>query len=635
MSRDGSVSEGTPAAYGAITRYKLWVLATADALAWVVGITLAYLVRYQLALPRNYFSHLLFITAVAVWMQIAIGLLSPLYRSRWRIGSLEELLCLGPTMLGVTGLVSAVALSPLQHVVPASATVGGGTTALVFAAGVRVVWRLNWERKRPVVAVAERTIIFGAGEAGAQLLNSLVADPRSGYVPVAVLDDDPNKQRLRFRRLRVTGTRDDLIATADKLSADSIVIAIPSASSKLVREITDLANEAGIDTKVLPPVSEMLASRVDSHAIRSVSPEDLLGRRVIDTRIDLVAGYLAERRVLVTGAGGSIGSELCRQIAKFMPASLIMLDRDESALHAVQLSIQGHALLDDRGLVLCDIRDPMAVTNVFAEHRPEVVFHAAALKHLPMLEMWPLEAVKTNVRGTQNVIDACGTFGVDRFVNISTDKAVNPTSVLGYTKRLGERLTSSASGEHSGTYLSVRFGNVLGSRGSVLTTFTAQIAAGLPLTVTHPDVVRYFMTVEEAVELVVQAGAVGRDGEVLVLDMGEPVRITEVAVQMLSAARSSQGVVYTGLRPGEKLEEELFAEGEVGEARVHPLISHVVVPPIAPAVVSMLEMEASPSSARQHLADLCGRKAELAEVIDLTDEVGDPADLSDGWRNAV
>ena len=615
-------------------RFKRGALACADALSWIAGITIAYMVRYQFSPPRHYATHLIFIALTAATTQIVIGFLSPLYRSRWRVGSLEELLCLAPTVAAVTALVSLVALSPLQHVVPASATIGGGTTALVGASAVRVLWRLNWERRRPGGLLSERTIVFGAGEAGAQLLNSLHSDPSSGYLPVAVLDDDPAKRYLRFRRLRVTGTRRDLIATAAKLQADSVVIAIPSASSRLVREITDLANEAGIETKVLPTVAEMLASPVDSQAIRTVRPEDLLGRRVINTEIDLIAGYLTGRRVLVTGAGGSIGSELCRQIHQFEPSSLIMLDRDESALHSVQLSIEGRATLDRRNLVLCDIRDAQALMDVFDEHRPEVVFHAAALKHLPMLEMWPVEAVKTNVRGTQNVIDAAGMYGVDRFVNISTDKAVNPTSVLGYTKRIGERLTAAAAGVHDGTYLSVRFGNVLGSRGSVLTTFASQIAAGLPLTVTHPEVVRYFMTVEEAVELVVQAGAVGRDGEVLVLDMGEPVRIADVAVQMLTAAGSPHAVVYTGLRPGEKLAEELFGAGEVGAALVHPLISHVAVPPIATAIVSLLELE-DDTSVRGRLAGVCDPTTEVVETIDLTDGAPQSADLSDGWRNAV
>jgi FlaA1/EpsC-like NDP-sugar epimerase len=301
-----------------------------------------------------------------------------------------------------------------------------------------------------------------------------------------------------------------------------------------------------------------------------------------------------------------------------------MLDRDESALHQIQLSIEGRALLDDRKLVLCDIRDAPAVMAAFAEHRPEVVFHAAALKHLPLLEMWPAEAVKTNVRGTQNVLDAAGAYGVDRFVNISTDKAVDPISVLGYTKRLSERLTAAAAETYRGTYLSVRFGNVLGSRGSVLTTFQAQIASGAPITVTHPEVARYFMTVEEAVELVVQAGAIGRDREVLVLDMGEPVRIVEVAARMLAAARRPIDIVYTGLRPGEKLREELFAENETGHLLSHPLIAHVDVPPIHPAVVNFLELGAAALTIRARLEGLCqpsstDNAAYDVEVIDLTD----------------
>ena len=284
-----------------------------------------------------------------------------------------------------------------------------------------------------------------------------------------------------------------------------------------------------------------------------MTPADLLGRHVIHTDVEQIAGYLAGRRVLVTGAGGSIGSELCRQIQRFQPAALIMLDRDESGLHEVQLSLEGRALLDSRRLVVCDIRDPDAVAAVFAEHRPDVVFHAGALKHLPLLEMWPAEAVKTNVLGTRRVIDSAVAHGVERFVNISSDKAANPTSVLGYTKRLVERLTAAADARGAGTYLSVRFGNVLGSRGSVLSTFATQIDAGGPVTVTDPEVTRYFMTVEEAVELVVQAGAIGRGGEVLVLDMGKPVRIADVAEQLVAASKRPVPIVYTGLRPGEKL----------------------------------------------------------------------------------
>ncbi len=275
---------------------------------------------------------------------------------------------------------------------------------------------------------------------------------------------------------------------------------------------------------MLPPVSELFGGQVGASDIRDVTTADLLGRHEIDTDLEAIAGYLTGKRVLVTGAGGSIGSELCRQIYRFAPARLIMLDRDESALHAVQLAIEGRALLDSPDLVLCDLRDRRAVQEVFTRTRPDVVFHAAALKHLPLLEQHPAEAVKTNVWATLDLLEITAEAGVERFVNISTDKAADPCSVLGYTKRITERLTSHFASEARGTYLSVRFGNVLGSRGSVLTVFQSQIERGGPLTVTDPDVTRYFMTIEEAVQLVIQAGAIGRDGEVLVLDMGKPVR---------------------------------------------------------------------------------------------------------------
>jgi FlaA1/EpsC-like NDP-sugar epimerase len=308
----------------------------------------------------------------------------------------------------------------------------------------------------------------------------------------------------------------------------------------------------------------------------------LLGRDPIDTGIGEVGGYLTGKRVLVTGAGGSIGSELCRQIRAFGPAELVMLDHDESALHAVYLSIHQDALMDSRQLLLASIRDADTLTEHFLARRPHVVFHAAALKHLPMLEQYPMEAWKSNVLGTANVIEAARRAGVNRFVGISTDKAANPSSVLGLTKRVGERLIAGA-GAVDSTYLSVRFGNVLGSRGSVLTTFAGQIAMGAPLTITHPNVTRFFMTIQEACELVVQAGAIGRPREVLVLDMGEPVRIVDLAHRMMELAERQVEIIFTGLREAEKLHEELFSEGEVDARPLHPLISHVEVQPLSVA----------------------------------------------------
>lgn len=315
---------------------------------------------------------------------------------------------------------------------------------------------------------------------------------------------------------------------------------------------------------------------------------ELLGRPANGAGLDPVAGHLRRRRVLVTGAGGSIGAELCRQIHRQNPAELFVLDRDESALHGLLLSIYGRARMDSPCVILADIRDADALDAAMRVSRPEVVFHAAALKHLPILERYPGEAWKTNVLGTIAVVEAARGVDVDTFVNISTDKAANPTSVLGRSKRIGERVVADAATRTPGTYLSVRFGNVLGSRGSVLTTFVEQLATGRPLTVTHPDATRYLMTIPEAVGLTIRAAAIGSSGEALVLDMGEPARITELAEMLMVLSGMRVPIVFTGLHKGEKLHEDLFGDGEVDRRPAHPAISHINVPPLDPAVVRMV-----------------------------------------------
>ena len=375
---------------------------------------------------------------------------------------------------------------------------------------------------------------------------------------------------------------------------------------QVINRLRLAAMDAELAVKVLPSTAELLRDHVGIRDLRDINLTDVLGRNQIDTDIAAIAGYLAGRRVLVTGAGGSIGSELCRQIHRFDPAELMMLDRDESALHALQLSIHGRALLDNDEMILCDIRDRKAIVDLFHARRPDVVFHAAALKHLPMLEQYPAEAVKTNVVGTLNVLDAAESLGVDVFVNISTDKAANPCSVLGYSKRIAERVTAERAGTGCGTYLSVRFGNVLGSRGSVLTSFARQIAAGGPVTVTDPEVTRYFMTIEEACQLVIQAAAIGHPGEVLVLDMGRPVRIADVAQQLIEQSGTPVPIVYTGLRAGEKMHEELFGDGEPCDRRPrHALVSHVPVPALSLDRVASLPAEGDPAAVRAAMAALC------------------------------
>jgi FlaA1/EpsC-like NDP-sugar epimerase len=374
-----------------------------------------------------------------------------------------------------------------------------------------------------------------------------------------------------------------------------------------MREIRRRTLDAGMAFKVLPSVSELLNHRVGVADVRDPQISDLLGRHQIETDLDAIAGYLRGKRVLVTGAGGSIGSELCRQLARFKPGELMMLDRDESALHAVQLSLRGHVALDDPELILADLRDSETVKAIFAARRPEVVFHAAALKHLPLLERHPGEAVKSNIWGTLTVLEAAR--GVERFVNISTDKAADPASVLGYSKRITERLTAYADAVNPGTFLNVRFGNVLGSRGSVLTAFTAQVAAGGPITVTHPEVTRYFMTVQEAVQLVIQAAAIGRGGEALVLDMGQPVRIAEVARCLADQAPVPIDIVYTRLQSGEKLHEVLFGTGERDVRPLHPLISHVTVPALDPESVRVLDAYSDREKISDELVRLCSADA--------------------------
>jgi len=571
-----------------VQRYLPVIHLSVDALIWAVSVPITTLLRFDFDLDRLVRKGIPLAMVVAVVSQVGFGVASGLYRRRFRYGTFDELRVLALTVVA-TGLVLTVTYwwadsIRLPRSVPplATAITLAGTVAL------RSMWRLWRERKnRP--NLAEPLLVLGAGNAAAQVVQSMRTDPESPYLPVAMLDDDPHRRNLTLHGVKVVGTLADLASMVASTRATAVLLAIPSASPSLKRRIAAEVQELGVPLLVLPP-PEQLFGQATSRDIHPVRDTDLLGRDTAAIDTAAVAQYITGKRVLVTGAGGSIGSELCRQLHQFNPEKVYMLDRDESGLHAVQLSIDGKGMLDDHGLVLADIRDPQRLDEVFTMVRPHVVFHAAALKHLTLLQAAPDEAWKTNVLGTHHVLDAALAHGVERLVNISTDKAANPTSVLGYSKRLTEGLTSHAATRSTGAYVSVRFGNVLGSRGSVLTAFAAQSAAGGPISVTHPEVTRYFMTVEEAVRLTIFAGAIGRSGEVLVLDMGEPVRIADVAKRFADQHTPPLRIVYTGLRPGEKLHEELLATDEADDRPVHPLISHVSVTPMrladAPAMLA-------------------------------------------------
>jgi len=591
------------------TVHRHLVQAAIDAVAWAVALVFATVVRWNFQFQYIDVWGLMAIIPLAV---IAVGLGSGLYLGRWRFGSFDEVAGLARAVGITTAIIFVVDLLvvPGAHMIPISSAFAGGVAAFALMGGARYVWRLALEqRHRPSASNASRLVVYGAGDGGAQVVQAMLRDRNSPYVPVALLDDDRRKSKLRIMGIPVVGARDQLSSAAERYDAEVLLIAIPSASAELVGELTDLASAAGLAVKVLPPVSELFGDDVGVGDIRDVSVADLLGRHEIETDLDSIAGYLTGKRVLVTGAGGSIGSELCRQIYRFAPASLAMVDRDESALHAVQLSIEGRALLDSPNLVLVDLRDTDRMKEVFATHRPQVVFHAAALKHLTLLERHPEEAVKTNVWGTLSLLELSETFRVERFVNISTDKAADPQSVLGYSKRITERLAAYFGPRSTGAYLSVRFGNVLGSRGSVLETFRAQLERGGPLTVTDARVTRYFMTVEEAVQLVIQAGAIGNSGEALVLDMGEPVRIADVAHRLANTSPRRVDIVYTGLRPGEKLHEVLLGRDEADVRPVHPLISHVAVAALHPEAAWGIDAFAGPVAVTGAMRALCDERA--------------------------
>ncbi|MDQ1516469.1 MAG: hypothetical protein QOE80_2299, partial [Actinomycetota bacterium] len=596
-----------------------------DSLAWAAGLVCAALLRFDFHAAGIDWPAFGLAAAAAVVVQVGVGLATGLYLGRWRLGSFDELSALARTVAWVSAILF-LAESRLSHrLVPLSVVIGGGVITFVLMGSARYLIRSYDDgRRRPTGPDVHRLVVFGAGDAGGKIIGSLLCDPSSSYLPVALLDDDPVKRHLRLMGVPVMGDRTRMARAAAEHHADTLLVALPSASADLIRELSDRAQQAGLDVKVLPGVSELVGGHIAIADIRTPTAEDLLGRQPVNTDVTSIAHSLRGKRVLVTGAGGSIGSELCRQLARFEPAELIMVDRDEGGLHAVQLSIEGRGLLDSPDLVLLDLRDREATERLLRTRRPEVIFHAAALKHLPLLERFPGEAVQSNVWVTAHLLAAAADVGVEKFVNISTDKAADPTSVLGYSKRIAERLTAHFAERASGSFVSVRFGNVLGSRGSVLHAFQAQIDTGGPVTVTDAHVSRYFMTVHEAIQLVIQAAAVNgrppagesdRDdagtaaprhpGEVLVLDMGEPILIDDVARRLIRQSGRDIDIVYTGLRPGEKLHEDLFGEAEPVVRRVHPLISHVVVPPLDPDAVKGLDPQLPPAQVIAQLRDLC------------------------------
>ena len=547
-----------------------------DTTSWLIALVVAWVLRYDFQPDSGELGVVLGLAcsmAVTQWM---LGLVFALYRGRYRTGSLDEVGAL-------TGIVAVVSMSFTAYVVltqpagiPRSLPLLGGILALLLMMTARITVRVGRIRFRGANA-GSRTLIYGAGHAGEHLVRLMLSDPARLFHPVGLLDDAPSKRGQRLFGVKVLGGIDALETAAAEKGASTLVVAITRVTAAQLRELEERCRRVGLELRVVPRADELLTHGVQLGDLSHVTVEDLLGRAPIETDLEAISHFIRGKRVLITGAGGSIGSELARQVDQYEPEYLGLLDRDESGLQAVELSLNGRGLLQSESLILADIRDRDRMHEVMAAVAPDVIFHAAALKHLSLLEKFPEEAFKTNILGTAAVLEAARAHRVKTFVNISTDKAADPTSVLGTSKRVTERLASGAVNGEGTRYLSVRFGNVLGSRGSVLNTFRAQIDAGGPVTVTDPDVTRYFMTVKEAVQLVLQAATLGDHGFTYIFDMGEPMRIDDVARKLIDMSGKQVDVVYTGLRPGEKANEVLTASEEHPRSTGHPLITQVSV----------------------------------------------------------
>jgi FlaA1/EpsC-like NDP-sugar epimerase len=442
-------------------------------------------------------------------------------------------------------------------------------------AGSRFVWRLLSDGYAGRKANKIRTLIVGAGEAGYIVARALRRE-QSRYYPVAFIDDNVNKLHQNLAGIPVVGTRHDIPEVVKQYDIDEIILALPSAKRQEITKIINICKTTDCKIKLIPGVNDMVNGEFTVSVLRNVDVEDLLGREPVRLNLQEIASYLEGKVVLVTGAGGSIGSELCRQVIRFHPKRLILLGRGENSVYEIEHELRAMIPSDTELIpVIADIQDYGRVANVFKTHRPDVIFHAAAHKHVPLMEMHPIEAVKNNILGTYNLVVLADMYQAERFVMISTDKAVNPTNVMGASKRAAELIVQSRSRFSRTRFATVRFGNVLGSRGSVIPLFRKQIEAGGPVTVTHPKMVRYFMTIPEAVQLVIQAGALSEGGETFVLDMGEPVKIIDLARDLIRLSGFSEKEIpiqISGIRPGEKLYEELLTKEEGTMKTVHDRI---------------------------------------------------------------
>lgn len=497
-----------------------------------------------------------------------------LYNRIWSVASVRELLTIG---YAVT--ISVATASFIQYLIKGDIYVRIMAVTwmlhIIMIGGSRFVLRvLNDKESFRNTSNLKRVLIVGAGQGGTMLAKNLKHAPNPDRIPIVFVDDDPNKQQLKVMDVTVEGTTKDIPALVAKLGIDEIIIAIPSLGRIGIKSIYVDCAKTNLPVKVMPSIEDVMTGKVAVNEMKEIQIEDLLGREEVNLDMVAISNKLTDKVILVTGAGGSIGSEICRQVMKFQPKQLLLLGHGENSIYTIHMELQQRSSgVIDIVPIIADVQDRERIFGVVKQYEPDVIYHAAAHKHVPLMEYNPHEAVKNNIFGTKNIADAAHEFSVGNFVMISTDKAVNPPNVMGATKRIAEMVVQNLAKTSNTNFAAVRFGNVLGSRGSVIPLFKKQIAAGGPVTVTHPDMTRYFMTIPEASRLVLQAGTLGGNGEIFVLDMGEPVKIVDLArnlIQLSGFTEDEIKIEFSGLRPGEKMFEELLNKEEIQEEHIFP-----------------------------------------------------------------
>jgi FlaA1/EpsC-like NDP-sugar epimerase len=577
-----------------LSRHRIWQVVADGALvaaAWYI----AFQIRFDKGVPTRYDEFLapdVFAAVVAV--KLAVFVVFGLYEHWWRYISIRDM---WRALLAITVASTATVLvvylwdPVVGWRLPRGIIAIDWILTLGLVAGARLLTRTLIERPGPrgLMARGKEALIVGAGDAGQLVIREMLKSRALGYTPTALVDDDPRKKNMRLHGIRVLGTTDDLPSLLADQKPGEVIIAIPSAPGDVRQKVVNACRDAGVPVKTLPGVHELIAGDLNlSQQLREVQVEDVLGRESVELDIPAIASYVTGSTVLVTGAGGSIGSELCRQVAALGAAQIVLVDHAENALVTIEHELQHERRFTATIAALADVKDAVKIRQLFERHRPDVVFHAAAYKHVPLMEANPLESVRNNVIGTKVITEIAAECGTKRVVLVSTDKAVRPKNVLGQTKALCEWLVEAAAARAvDGTsFMSVRFGNVLGSSGSVIPLFRRQIAHGGPVTVTHPDMERYFMTIPEAVQLIVQAGAIGESGDIFVLDMGEPVRIVDLAHNMIRLSGKEPErdipIEFIGVRAGEKLHEDLWGDGEAAVSTSHPKILRAACRPVDP-----------------------------------------------------